>query len=259
MKRRLVLIGAELALPLVVVAVWWVWSTTAESFYFPPLPDILRTFADAWIFKHVRSDVLPSLARLGFGFAIAVVVGISLGLVLGMAPRARQTMAPVVEFLRAIPAPALIPVGIVLLGIGDAMRIAIIANVCTWPILLNAIDGVAGTDTSLVATATSYRLRRLDRIRFVMLPAALPQIFAGMRTSLSLGIIVMVISEMEASSNGIGYFVLRSQRTFDIPAMWAGILLLGVLGYSLNHGFARIESRVLRWHRGWRANALPRT
>ena len=89
-----------------------------------------------------------------------------------------------------------------------------------------------------------------------MLPAASPQIFAGMRTSLSLALILMVISEMVASTNGIGYFVLQSQRTFAIPEMWSGILLLGILGYVLNAGFVLIENRVLRWHRGARASAL---
>jgi ABC-type nitrate/sulfonate/bicarbonate transport system permease component len=90
----------------------------------------------------------------------------------------------------------------------------------------------------------------------VMLPAASPQIFAGMRTSLSLALILMVISEMVASTNGIGYFVLQSQRTFAIPEMWSGILLLGILGYTLNGAFVLIERRVLRWHRGARASAL---
>jgi ABC-type nitrate/sulfonate/bicarbonate transport system permease component len=89
-----------------------------------------------------------------------------------------------------------------------------------------------------------------------MLPAASPQIFAGMRISLSLALILMVISEMVASTNGIGYFVLQSQRTFAIPEMWSGIFLLGILGYVFNAGFILIERRVLRWHRGARASAL---
>jgi ABC-type nitrate/sulfonate/bicarbonate transport system permease component len=101
-----------------------------------------------------------------------------------------------------------------------------------------------------------YGVSRRDRVWRVMLPAASPQIFAGMRTSLSLALILMVISEMVASTNGIGYFVLQSQRTFAIPEMWSGILLLGILGYVLNGAFVLIERRVLRWHRGARASAL---
>jgi len=94
----------------------------------------------------------------------------------------------------------------------------------------------------------------LDRLRYVTLPAASPQIFAGMRTSLSLALILMVVSEMVASTNGIGYFVLQSQRTFDIPQMWAGILLVGVLGYLLNAVFTLVEHHLLRWHRGVKGN-----
>jgi ABC-type nitrate/sulfonate/bicarbonate transport system permease component len=140
--------------------------------------------------------------------------------------------------------------------VGNSMKVFIIAFVCVWPILLNTIDGVRGIDPTLADTTRVYGVPSGDRVWRVMLPAASPQIFAGMRTSLSLALILMVISEMVASTNGIGYFVLQSQRTFAIPEMWSGILLLGILGYVLNGIFALIERRVLRWHRGARASAL---
>ena len=160
------------------------------------------------------------------------------------------------EFLRAIPPPALLPFAILVIGVGNSMKVFIIAFVCIWPILLNTIAGVTGVDPTLLETTRVYGISRRDRLWRVMLPAASPQIFAGMRTSLSLALILMVISEMVASTNGIGYFVLQSQRTFAIPEMWSGILLLGILGYTLNGAFVLIERRVLRWHRGARASAL---
>ncbi|HYY23828.1 MAG TPA: ABC transporter permease subunit, partial [Thermoleophilaceae bacterium] len=132
----------------------------------------------------------------------------------------------------------------------------IIALVCLFPVLLNTIDGVTGVDPTLRETTRVYGIGGGDRLWRVMLPAASPQIFAGMRISLSLALILMVISEMVASTNGIGYFVLQSQRTFAIPEMWSGIFLLGILGYVFNAGFILIERRVLRWHRGARASAL---
>ena len=125
-----------------------------------------------------------------------------------------------------------------------------------WPVLLNTIDGVTGIDPTLNDTARVYGVSGRQRLLRIVLPAASPQIFAGMRTSLSLALILMVISEMVASTNGIGYFVLQSQRTFAIPEMWSGILLLGILGYVLNAGFMLVERRVLRWHRGARASTL---
>jgi ABC-type nitrate/sulfonate/bicarbonate transport system permease component len=254
--RRLLGTGLEVTVPLLLLVAWGVASARSETYYFPPLTDILSTFADTWVFERVGSDVVPSLVRMGLGFGIAVVVAISAGLLLGMSRRSRIATAPIVEFLRAIPPPALLPFAILVIGVGNSMKVFIIAFVCIWPILLNTIAGVTGVDPTLRETTRVYGISRRDRVWRVMLPAASPQIFAGMRTSLSLALILMVISEMVASTNGIGYFVLQSQRTFAIPEMWSGILLLGILGYTLNAAFVLIERRVLRWHRGARASAL---
>jgi ABC-type nitrate/sulfonate/bicarbonate transport system permease component len=254
--RRLLGTGLEVTVPLLLLVAWGVASAGSETYYFPPLTDILSTFADTWVFERVGSDVVPSLVRMGLGFGIAVVVAISAGLLLGMSRRSRIATAPIVEFLRAIPPPALLPFAILVIGVGNSMKVFIIAFVCIWPILLNTIAGVTGVDPTLRETTRVYGISRRDRVWRVMLPAASPQIFAGMRTSLSLALILMVISEMVASTNGIGYFVLQSQRTFAIPEMWSGILLLGILGYTLNAAFVLIERRVLRWHRGARASAL---
>jgi ABC-type nitrate/sulfonate/bicarbonate transport system permease component len=252
--RSLLALALEIAVPCGLIATWWIWSTSNSSFYFPPLPDILDAFERDWIFDRVETDLAPSMKRLGIGYAIATVVGIAAGTILALSYAAGRAAAPIVNFLRSIPPPALIPFGIVALGIGDTAKIFLIAFVCLWPILLNTIDGVAGIDLTLVETARTYRLRRIDRLFLVTLPAASPQISAGMRTSLSLSIIMMVISEMVASSNGVGYYILEGQRTFAIPEMWAGMILLGILGYTLNLAYAVVERRVLRWHRGARGS-----
>jgi ABC-type nitrate/sulfonate/bicarbonate transport system permease component len=181
---------------------------------------------------------------------------VAIGIPLGLSPLLRRAMSPIVEFLRAIPPPALLPFAIVVLGVGNSGKVFLIAFVCLWPVLLNTIDGVMGIDPTLRETARSYGVSGRDRLLRIVLPAASPQIFAGMRTSLSLALILMVISEMVASTNGIGFFVLQSQRSFAIPEMWAGILLLGLLGYTLNLIFLLAERRVLAWHRGARASAL---
>jgi ABC-type nitrate/sulfonate/bicarbonate transport system permease component len=187
---------------------------------------------------------------------LAVVAAVAVGIPLGLSRTARRMAGPIVEFLRAIPPPALIPFAIVVIGVGNDMKIFIIAFVSAWPVLLNTIDGIAGIEPTLLETARVYGIRGLQRLRRVVIPAALPQIFAGMRTALSLALILMVISEMVASSNGIGFFVLQSQRSFAISEMWAGIILLGVLGYVLNLIFVLFERRALAWHRGARASAL---
>jgi ABC-type nitrate/sulfonate/bicarbonate transport system permease component len=254
--KRLLGLGLEVSVPVLLLVAWGVASAGSKTYYFPPLTDIFTSFKDTWLFERVSSDVVPSLTRMFAGLAIATVVAIVVGLLLGTSPRARRAAQPIVEFLRAIPPPALLPFAILVVGVGSGMKIFIIAFVCLWPILLNTIDGVTGVDPTLQDTTRVYGVSSRDRLWRVMLPAASPQIFAGLRTSLSLALILMVISEMVASTNGIGYFVLQSQRTFAIPEMWSGIFLLGILGYAFNAGFVLIERRLLRWHRGARASAL---
>jgi ABC-type nitrate/sulfonate/bicarbonate transport system permease component len=246
----------EVLVPIAILVGWGVWSSGSDTYYFPPLTEILETFADTWLFERVGSDVVPSLVRLGLGYAIACLLGVGAGLALGLSWTLRRAFDPIVQFLRAIPPPALLPFGILVMGVGTSMKVFIIAFVCVWPVLLNTIDGVAGVDPVLKDTARVYGIGGRDRVMRILLPAAGPQIFAGMRTSLSLALILMVISEMVASTNGIGYFVLQSQRSFAIPEMWSGILLLGILGYVLNTVFLVVERRVLRWHRGARQSAL---
>ncbi len=254
--RRLAAPALEVTVPIALLALWAVWSASTDTFYFPPLTEILATFEETWLFERVGSDVLPSLRRLGLGYAIAVVVAVAIGLPLGLSPMLRRATSPLVEFLRAVPPPALLPFAIVVLGVGDSGKVFLIAFVCIWPVLLNTIDGVTGIDPTLNDTARVYGVGGRQRLLQIVLPAASPQIFAGMRTSLSLALILMVISEMVASTNGIGFFVLQSQRSFAIPEMWSGILLLGLLGYLLNVIFLLVERRVLAWHRGARASAL---
>lgn len=253
-NARRVLIGA--VVPAGAITLWALWSSQANNYYFPPLGAISDSFQKTWLFTHAASDALPSLVRLMLGFAISVVVGVGAGLAMGISRNAHRAAEPIVEFLRGIPAPALLPFAILVFGVGDAMKVLIIALACVWPVLLNTIDGVTGLDPTLNDTAHAYKIGRFDRIWNVVLPAASPRIFAGMRTSLALALLMMVISEMVASSNGIGYLVLNFQRSFAIPEMWSGIVLLGLLGVGLNSGLVVIESRVIRWHHGAQQSAL---
>ena len=246
----------QLVVPAGILAGWGLWSAQAQNFFFPPLTDILASFRDNWLFARVSSDVVPSLERMLAGYAIAVVAGTVFGLLIGSFRTVRWAAGPPVEFLRAIPPPVLIPFAILTFGIGPQFKVFVIAAGCVWPVLLNAIDGVRGIDPTLQETARVYRIPRLQQLFSVVLPAASPRIFAGMRTALSLALILMVISEMEASTNGIGFFILQSQRSFAIPDMWSGMLLLGLLGFTLNAGFVELERRLLRWHRGAQASAL---
>ncbi|UED87905.1 ABC transporter permease [Streptomyces profundus] len=241
-----------LGLPAVVVAVWWVVSEDFNSFYFPPLREILEVFGPTWFEGRITSELLPSLGRLSAGYALALVLGIALGVPIGSSARLRAFVEPVLEFFRAIPPPVMVPVLMLFFGIGTTMKIVVIATGALWPILLNTVEGVRGIDPLLRDTARTYRLRPVTRLRTVILRGASPQIFTGARQALSIAIILMVISEMFAANNGLGFTIIQFQRSFSLPQMWTGILLLGLVGVLLSLLFRAVERVVLAWYRGQR-------
>ena len=140
-------------------------------------------------------------------------------------------------------------------GIGDQMKIIVIATGALWPILLNTVEGVRAADPVLLDTARSYRLGGLRRLQHLTLPAAGPQIFAGLRQAVSIAIILMVISEMFAANEGLGFAIIQFQRTFAVPEMWSGTILLGLIGFGLAWALRLVERRVLFWYFGLRAAA----
>lgn len=239
-------------LPLLLLAAWWTLSANSTSAFFPPLADILEAFPDTWLEGRLASEALPSLGRLLAGYGLAVVVGVALGVLIGLKPAVRAFCEPTLELFRAIPPPVMIPVLMLFLGIFSTMKVVIIATGCLWPILLNTIEGVRGVDDVLRDTSKTFRFTRLTFLRSVVLRGASPQIFAGARQSLSVGIILMVISEMFAATNGLGFTIVQFQRTFALTQMWTGILLLGVLGVVLAATFMLVQRYALRWYDGLR-------
>jgi ABC-type nitrate/sulfonate/bicarbonate transport system permease component len=250
---RTLKIAAEIAVPIALLLAWQLWTVQSDSRFFPRLSTILVEFQDLWLFSEFGTHVVPSLERIVLGFGIACVVGVGVGVPLGLSKWGRKAAMPHIEYWRAIPPPALLPISIVLLhSIGNEQKVAFIAFFCTFPVLLNTIDGVRGIEPTLIETARSYRIPTQERIRRIVLPGAAPRIAAGMRTSLSLAVITMVLAEYFSSTDGVGYVLLISKNTFEFAPMWAAILLIGLLGYALNVLFLLAERRILAWHRGWR-------
>jgi ABC-type nitrate/sulfonate/bicarbonate transport system permease component len=241
-------IAFSLVLPVALVALWWVLSAGSKSVFYPPLDTILGTFRSTWLFADVGREVVPSLGRLMAGYVLAIVLGVGLGVLFGRVQLLDRAFQPTVQFARSIPATGLVPISIALLGIGDAAKIWLIAFVCVFPILLNTIDGVRGIEPGLEDVGATFRLSRRQRIIGIQLPSASPKIFAGMRISLAIAFIMMIVSEMVGARNGIGYVTLNAQQSFEIPLMWSGMILLGILGTALNFFFLVIERRVLSWH-----------
>jgi ABC-type nitrate/sulfonate/bicarbonate transport system permease component len=245
-------IAVLLALPAALIATWWITSAGSQSFYFPPLQTIVETFVKLWLSPQAVPNVVPSLLRFAIGYFAAAFLGIVIGIPVGASRNLRNTLEPVLEFLRAIPPPVLIPVLILFAGIGDEMKILVIVFGCVWPVLLNTVAGVRALDEVLEDVVRCYRIGPLARLWHFVLPGASPQIFTGLRQSLSLGVILMVVSEMFAASNGIGFALVQYQRTFAIPEMWSGIILLGLIGIALSLIFRAVEAWLLAWYHGVR-------
>ena len=217
----------------------------------PRLTDVIARLWSSWVTEPAAwtDAIAPSLARLLAGWAGALAVGVTVGTLLGLSATARDYLGPAINFLRAIPPPALLPLFIVLLGIGDGMKAAVIGFGAVWPILLNTADGVASVEPLQRDTARAYRIGFRDELLRIILPAAGPKVFAGLRISLSIAVILMVISEMVATVDGVGFALVQAQRSFRTLDVWAAILVLGVIGFALNAALAAVEGRTLRWHR----------
>lgn len=234
------------------------WEVVALSWprrYLPPFHDVLASVWDVVSGPSLWTDVAPSVLRAIAGLVVAVVVGVTVGVPLGSFEPARSVLRPLLEFGRALPAPALLSAAIILLGTGWVMRVSLIAFACLFPVLWNAMDGARRVETERIDAAKICGLKRWSIMVKVVLPSSLPQIFAGIRISLGIALIVMVISEMIASSHGLGSLIFRSQRLFRASDTYAGVILLGAVGVLFNIAFIRLERRFLSWHSGWRGGA----
>jgi ABC-type nitrate/sulfonate/bicarbonate transport system permease component len=234
-------------------AVWWVTSADSTSPYFPPLETILRRLYQLWIVGGAKDQLASSLEHFAFGYAIAGIAGIGIGALLWSLRAVREATSPFIYFLYVLPTPVLVPAIMTIFGIGFTMKVVIIAFAAVWPVLLNTMDGMNGVDQVKLDSARVLGLSGPATARLVVLPAAAPQIVAGLRNSLQVSIILMVVSEIVASTGGIGYFILNAQQNFSFVDMWTGIIVLALVGSALNVLFVAAEHVVLHWHYRQRA------
>jgi ABC-type nitrate/sulfonate/bicarbonate transport system permease component len=232
-----------------------VWEAAARSrpdlaVHFPPASAVLLALGDIVGRGDLGTHALASLRRFAEGYVLASVLAIGAGLALGVSRPLHALVEPLIELLRPMPSVAIIPVAILFLGIGDEMKVAVTVYACSWPILLNTIDGVRSVDRVLIATAATFRLSAWQRFWKVILPAASPQIVTGLRVSLAIALVLVTTSEMVVSNDGLGYYVLDLQRSFQMPEMYAAVVALGLIGYALNRLFLLLDARVMAWYRG---------
>jgi ABC-type nitrate/sulfonate/bicarbonate transport system permease component len=232
------------------LGVWEAWARIEPSFLVPPASTVLEQAWDVWPTSDFLSGVAASLKRLAVGYVIGAAIGVGLGLLMGSSRQTRRTLEPLVELARATPPIALVPVAIVLLGLGNGMQISVIAFGLVFPVLVNTIAGVRGVSPEVRDTASMLHVGTVERVLRVYTPAALPSIVAGLRIALSIGLVLVVVSEFVGTGNGLGHYILFQQAQYDIAAMYSGLLFLGLLGYALNRVFLVLERRLLFWHYG---------
>lgn len=245
MKRLLL----SVSFPLALLALWQ-WATTARLLSPAFFPAPLRTLDALWTSIVTGALWVPFLAtsiRMAEGWLLASLLGIALGALVGLSATARDYVEPTLNFLRPFPASAIIPAAILLLGLTDGMVIAVIAFGAVWPVLLSTMHGFATVEPRLREVGESLQLSALQYLGKIAIPAALPDIFTGMRVSLAIALILAVVVEMQAGQPGLGQNILLAQRMFRSPELYAGILVLGVFGFATNRLLLMAERRLLRW------------
>jgi ABC-type nitrate/sulfonate/bicarbonate transport system permease component len=240
-----------LCLVIVLLALWeasvaWGW---VESENWPAFSSVLESFWIGIANGELIHAIWSSVWRMVRGYAAGCAIGVLVGVALATWPAARRALQPLIEFIRPIPAPAIVPPLMFLLGVDDGLKIFVVAFATFFPVLINTMAGVASVDIVFHQVARTFGVSPIARLWRVVLPAALPHILAGMRISLAMALIVTVVVELIAGSQGIGYYVVSMQFASRAADMYAAIVLLTLVGYAFNRAFVAFEARVLHWSR----------
>lgn len=237
-------IGAILA-----VLQWLVQAGHIRRALFPP-PSVVG--AAVWrllVNGGFAEPLAETLGLLFLGFAIAVVLGIGIGLLIGVSRVFFDLLEPLIEVLRPMPKSALLPALMLFLGLGLLMKVTAVALACFFPVLINTVQGVRGVDPTMIDTGRTFGLSLWTMTRKVILPASLPYILAGMRVSLGLALLVTTLAEMLAGGGGIGFLILDNERAFRVTQMYAWLVVLAAVGLTLNYAIAAAERRLAPWLR----------
>jgi ABC-type nitrate/sulfonate/bicarbonate transport system permease component len=235
-----------------IVALLSLWEVSARggwviSDYWPPFSLVARAALYGLGDKDMMSALLSTISRSALGYATGCGIGIILGISLGLNRWLRYLILPIVEIVRPIPAPAIIPPLILFLGVDDALKIFIVALACFFPVFTNAFAGVQSIDDTLLQTARTFRLNWTTTIFKIVFPASLPTLAAGLRSAVSIALVVGVIVEMIAGASGIGYFIMQMQYAMRPDVMYAAVIYLAAIGYLLNRAFLMLERKAIPW------------
>ena len=217
--------------------------------FLPPLSVVLDTAWQLYQSGQLSTHFSASIQRSIIGFVLALAIAIPLGLIIGWYKLVAETLNPLLELFRNTTALALMPLFILFLGIGEASKISLLVYACTWPILLNTITGVQTVDPLLIKSARTMGLKPYQLFRKVILPASVPTIFVGIRLAGAISILALVAVEMFGAKAGLGYLIMYSQFSFEIPQMFVGILVITLVGLSFNYILIGLEKYFTAWKR----------
>jgi len=244
MKKR-ALIG-----PAIILLIWSIlYLSRAMGPLFLPSPlEVLKALLHSVFRGHIMSDVISTLYRMTVGFCLGAIVGIPVGLLMGYSRKIYDALEFLVDFVRSIPALALFPLFLLVLGIGDKAKIGIVTFACALVVLMNTMYGVQNAKKTRIMVAKTIGASQFHIFTKVVLWDALPQIATGLRISVSMALLVVVVTEMFlGTERGLGQRIYNAHLIYRIPEMYASIILTGLLGYSINRIYVRIERRVVHW------------
>lgn len=237
---------------LVLVAAIIGWSLFSRSGVLPPAffpgPEkTWRALVDGFSSGTLLADTGETIMRMAYGWVLASLVGVALGAVIGVSPWARTYLAPMLEVIRPLPASAIAPVLVVLFGLTDRMILLLIAFGSLWPMLLTTVHGFASVNPRLREVSRALGFSRWEYVRKIALPSAMPDILSGLRLGLTVALILAVVGEMITVQGGLGSLILMAARGFRAPDIFAGVVLLGLIGLVSNALLALAERHLLRW------------
>ncbi len=241
-----------LASCLVLIGLLILWQGLADANVIPRafFPGPERTWASlhrGFASGQIVGEALTTIRRMAVGWALASLLGVGLGLLIGLSPWMRVWVAPMFEGLRPIPASALAPVAVLAFGLTDQMILALIAFGALWPMLLTTVHGVSSVHPRKREVAAALGLSRPAYAWKIALPAATPDILGGLRLGLTVALILAVVGEMITVQGGLGAKIMIAARRFNAGDIFAGVALLGVIGLATNAALTLIETRLLRW------------
>jgi ABC-type nitrate/sulfonate/bicarbonate transport system permease component len=222
--------------PIVILGGWEAYTRLAhvDAIFLPPVSAIMRRFIDLFLSGQIIWHAEASLGRLFVGYLLAASVAVTLGLFIGSFRIIRDLLDPVVEMIRPVSPISLIPLAILWFGIGPESKIFIIFMASFFPILLNTIAGVLNTDPLMVRAAQALGANRMRILRTILIPAAAPFVYTGLRISMSIAFVVIIAAEMVAAQSGLGWLILDAQRIFDTPTVFVGIVVISALGFTMD-------------------------